>query len=283
MSNDTPKPPQLPLLPEATPFELLDSRVRITIINDDEFASIFDILEYHGNKKNPRQAWKNILKYMQDKQGFSNSPDFGQYAFEGKDGKRKAVTPVVNIEGFMRLAQSADVPEWEEIRNWQARVTGQEARSKAGRDRDNQLSKLQKAGYGDRPEVIRFERYNEELDEYAKLKKMYSEVIDAPDYASLNNAEYEAFFGMFAKQLKKVYGDVSIRSIMGTVQLETMIYAERRLREALSTQQVMTNERAIQIIKVVIEPLGVYLRGYTQLMNIDLVTGKPLLGKGDKQ
>lgn len=34
------------------------------------------------------------------------------------------------------------------------------------------------------------------------------------------------------------------------------------------------------IIHVIIAPLGIYLRGYTQLMNVDLVTGRPLLGAG---
>ena len=265
-----------PLFPEETAFDRLDSRVRSTFLNDEQYVSVLDLLEFHGNKKNPTQAWKTTLDFM-ERQGASLTPFCGVYQFPNKDGKKRKATPVINLNGFLRIAQSSDVPEWEPIRQWLADTGEQKLRSKAARERDSESAKLHKAGFGQRPEVIRFDAYNTELDEYAKLKRMYTEVIEAPDYAALNDAEYMAFFGMFARQLKKVYGDVSIRSIMGTVQLETMTYAERRLREALSTQAVMTNDRAIQIIKVIIEPLGVYLRGYTQLMNVDLVTGRPLL------
>lgn len=281
MPNHTPKTPQLPLLPEATAFEMLDRRVRSSFMNDELYVSVLDLLEFYGNKKNPSQAWRDTLAYM-ERQGASLTPFCGLSKFIGKTGKMSKPTPMINLNGFLRIVQSADVPEWEHIRQWLADTGERELKSKASRERDNESAKLHKAGYGQTPEVIRFDAYRTELDEYAKLKKMYTQVIEAPDYAALNNAEYEAFFGMFASQLKKVYGDVSIRSIMGTVQLETMIYAERRLREALATQATMTNERAVQIIKVVIEPLGVYLRGYTQLMNIDLVTGKSLLGDGKK-
>lgn len=275
--NDSKENPQLPLLPEDTALSQLDKRVRSTYIGGEQYVSVLDILEFHGNKKNPRQAWKNILKYMQEKQGFSNSPDFGQYAFEGKDGKRKAATPIVNLDGFMRLIQSADVPEWEDIRNWQAKLSGNELKSKAQRKRDSELERYQKAGLGDKPEVVRFAAYNEALKEYAALKSAFTRVCDSPDWRVLANEEYQALFGMMANQLKAVLKNENIRQSLGTDALETMTFAERRLRSVLSTQQNLSNDRIQEIIKVVVAPLGIYLRGLSQLEGKDMLTGKPLL------
>ncbi len=275
--NDSKENSQLPLIPEETALGKLDNRVRSTYIGGEQYVSALDILQYHGGKKNPSQAWKTTLKFMEEKQGVSLSPFCGEYAFDGSDGKKKKSTPVINLEGFLRIVQSAEVPEWEPIREWLAKEGAENLKSKAQRKRDSELERYQKAGLGDKPEVVRFAAYNEALKEYAALKSAFTRVCDSPDWRVLANEEYQALFGMMANQLKTVLKNENIRQSLGTDALETMTFAERRLRSVLSTQQNLTNERIQEIIKVVVAPLGIYLRGLSDLEGKDMLTGKPLL------
>lgn len=282
MRKFTPNPAneQLLLMPEETALSQLDSRVRSTYIGGEQFVSALDILQYHGNKKNPAQAWQTTLNYMEEKQGVSLSPFCGVYQFDGSDGKRKKPTPVINLDGFLRIVQSADVPEWEPIREWLVKTGANAIRSKAQRKRDKELNRYQKAGFGDKPEVIRLAAYNEALKEYNELKSTYARLCENPDWALLANEEYLALFGAMANQLKAVLKSDNIRKALPTLQLDTMAFAEKRLREVLSTQQNLTNERIQRIIQVVIAPLGAYMRDISELQGIDHITGRPLLKSG---
>lgn len=272
------QPPKQPhLMQYSEVLAQLDPRVRTTYIGGEQYVSAFDILQYHGNKKNPRQAWKTTLEFM-ERQGASFSPFVGQYGFEGADGKRKATTPVISLDGFLRLVQAAEVPEWEPIREWLAKTGSDAIKSKAQRQRENEIAKYKKAGYGNAPEVQRLEAYNEVLKEYSELKSTYVRICENPDWQDLANAEYFALFGMFANQLKAVLKSDNIRKALDTEQLDTMAFAERRLRSVLSTQgDNLSNERIKQIIDTVISPLGVYLRGLAELRGVHHVTGRPLL------
>lgn len=246
----------------------LDPRVRTTYIGGEQFISALDLLQYHGNKKNPTQSWRFTMEYMA-KQGYSTPSVV--YAFEGKDGKKKKATPVIDLKTFYRFVQSVDVPEWEVIRDWMAELAENDTKSKAQRKRENEIAKYQKQGLGNRPEILHAEAYNEALKEYDALKKTYACLVDNPDWAALANTEYLALFGMIASQLKAVLKNDNIRKALDTEALDTMAFAERRLRGVLSTQQNLSNERIQEIIEVVISPLGVYLRGLAALQ------GKPLL------
>lgn len=253
-------------------FTKLDKRVRSTYIGAEQYVSALDLLQYHGNKKNPTQSWRVTMEYM-ERQGYSTPSVV--YQFEGSDGKKKKATPVVNLETFLRFVQSAEVPEWEGIRQWLAYIGAEQLKGNAQRDRENKIELYKKAGYGDRPEVLHMEAYNEALKEYAALKSTYARLVDNPDWANLANAEYLALFGMMAQQLKEALKSDNIRKALSTEALDTMAFAERRLRAVLTTQQNLTNERIQEIIQVVVTPLGVYLRGLQDL------TGKPLLASGE--
>lgn len=273
MSNHTLETPskQPELFNYSEALSRLDPRVRTTYIGGEQFVSALDILQYHGNKKNPTQSWRVTMEYM-TRQGYSTPSVV--YQFEGKDGKRKAATPVIDIKTFFRFAQSADVPEWESIRDWMATLAENDTKSKAQRDRENDIAKHKKHGLGDRPEILHLEAYNEALKEYDALRKTYARLVDNPDWAALANAEYIALFGMMAKQLKAALKNDNIRKGLDTEALDTMAFAERRLRSVLATQKNLTNERIQEIIAVVVTPLGVYLRGLNELQ------GKPLLASG---
>jgi hypothetical protein len=266
---------QLHLMQYSEVLAKLDPRVRTTYIGAEQYVSILDILQYHGNKKNPTQSWRVTQEFM-TRQGYSTPSVV--YAFEGKDGKKKKPTPVVDLKTFFRIAQSADVPAWEPIRDWMAELAENESKSIAQRKRENEISKYKKAGYGDKPEVQRLEAYNEALKEYSELKSTYARICENPNWQELANAEYFALFGMFANQLKAVLKSDNIRKSLDTEQLDTMAFAERRLRSVLATQgDNLSNERIKQIIDTVISPLGVYLRGLAELRGVHHVTNQPLL------
>jgi hypothetical protein len=128
---------------------------------------------------------------------------------------------------------------------------------------------------------LRLEAYNEALKEYAELKSTYTRVCENPDWKALANAEYVALFGLMANQLKAVLGNDNIRKALDTEQLDTMAFAERRLRGVLATQRdSLSNEEIQRIIEVVISPLGAYMRGLSELQGKDFLTGQPLIGKG---
>lgn len=284
MNNHTPNnpPKQLQLIPNETALDKLDSRVRSVIIDNDLFVSVIDVLQYHGNKKNPRQSWQTTIAYMKEKQGYSNSPDIGQYQFLGSDGKRKAATPVMNFQGFMRFVQAVDVPEWENIRDWMAKLSSDSAKSKALQKQERELEKYQKAGLGSRPEILLLEGRIENKKELAELKKLIYQVVKDPNMGIIHNIEYKALFGMIADELKHLLSSESIRDSLGLSALNTLTFGEKQLRLALSVQKDLTHERVADIIRVVITPLGAYLRGYSDMMGIHPITGKPLLESGNQ-
>lgn len=260
------KPIQPKLFTHSEILDHLDSRVRVAHIGAEQYVSALDILQYHGNKKNPTQSWRVTLDFMA-RQG-SSTPSV-EHQFEGRGQKP---TPVIDIETFLRFVQSAEVPEWEPIREWLAHIGAEQLKSKAERKRDNELEKYKKAGYGERPEILRLEAYNDALKEYNALRSTYARIVDNPDYAMLADSEYMALFGMFSKQLKAVLGNDNIRKALDTEQLDTMAFANRRLRGVLATQgDKLSNEAVKHIIDVVVSPLGVYLRGLSELQ------GKKLL------
>lgn len=279
MSNLSTKPPQLPLLPKETALDKLHIEVRSVHIQDVQFVSILDILQYHGNKKNPSQAWKSISAYMA-KQGLSNSPDFGEYQFVGSDGKRKQATPVMNLDGFMRFVMSADVPEWEEIRQWQAKLSADAMRGKEQRKRDSNIEKLHKAGLSDRIETRTLEARNDNIRIYKELKSVINRLVDNPDWALVTDAEYFALFGMTAKNLKKILNTTSIRDNLGLHPLHALNYSEALLRDVLLSQGKIDNQRYLELIKLAIEPIGVHLRSVSQALGIDMLTGKSVLPSG---
>lgn len=280
MKNHSTDNPQLPLLPEETILDRLDIRVRSVLIDGEQFVSILDVLKYHGNKKNPRQSWQTTIKYMQEKQGYTNSPDIGQYQFVGSDGKRKVATPVANLKGFMRFVQSVDVPEWEEIRQWQTRLAEEDLKSKAERNRENKLDRLHKAGLGDRIETRILSARHENIKIYKELKSVINRLVDNPDWALVTDAEYHALFGMTAKHLKKILNTDSIRDKLGLHPLHALNYSEALLRDILLTQGKIDNQRYLEIIRFAIEPIGTHLRSVSEALGIDTISGKPLLGKG---
>lgn len=274
-TKDTPK--QLSLLPPETVLGELDSRVRRVVIHGEEWVSVFDILEYHGNKKNPRQAWKTTIEFMERQGADLSCPDYGQHQFEGK-GQRK--TPIINLEGFMRFVQSAEVPEWEFIREWIAKTGANEVKSKATRKLESEIAKYDKAGLGNRPEIVLIKARLENKVGHELLKEIVTILCEKPNWRDLNNAMYMALFGMVASELHKILNtskSQSIRDKLPLRQLQFLTLSEGILTDTLSVQGNITMQRILDTIDMAIVPIGNSLQWYSQNVGLHHVTGQSLL------
>jgi hypothetical protein len=104
--NEVLKQPEL--MPYSEALSHLDPRVRTTYIGGEQFISVLDILQYHGNKKNPTQAWKTTLSFL-EKQG-----RFLYYEEHKFNGQGQKPTPIIRrsdakglIEMLSRIIEHA--------------------------------------------------------------------------------------------------------------------------------------------------------------------------------
>jgi len=104
-------PLQLPLIPE-------EEKPRGCIINGIAHISIHDAYRIYGKSSNPQRDWQNDLKKLRQQ---GNSTVFVLFSFETNGQKTKG-TPVANEEQMARIAQVAEFPEWEPVRQRMAEL-----------------------------------------------------------------------------------------------------------------------------------------------------------------
>jgi hypothetical protein len=136
----------------------------------------------------------------------------------------------------------------------------------------------EKWGLGDRPEIIHLKTQADNLATFAIFKDVIHTLVDNPNWAEIFNAEYIELFGMKAKEIATLTGGKSARDKLPTLQLDTVVYAEKRLIEILRLQQQgLSNERVLDAIVIAVRPMGVYLRDLCEAIGRHHVTGQPLL------
>lgn len=269
------EPKQLTLFSDNAILDGLDIRVRRTIINGEEYVSALDLLQYHGNKINPSLSWKRTLAFMRDKQGADlGSNKLLEHHFEGK-GQRK--TPVINFKAFLRFAQSAEVPEWEFIRELQMQAAEEKITSKRQRQMEQDIAKHDRAGLGDRPEIVLVKARLENKIGHDALIEIVSILCDKPNWGQLNNSIYQGLFGMAASELREILNTKAIRDKLPLRQIQALTLAEGVLSDMLAVQKELTMKRIIDCIDIAIVPIGEYLKWYSQTIGIHHVTSQSLL------
>lgn len=151
--------------------------------------------------------------------------------------------------------------------------------SQAQLRRKSTISKYDKAGLGNAPELELLKARYENIAGSERLKGIISKVCDTPNYAQITNAEYLALFGMVAQELKTLLETKSIRDSLGVRQLQALTLAEGMLSDLLKVQSQLSTERIISAIDLIIIPIGNHLKAYSEMLGVDPVTGKPLLPK----
>lgn len=271
ITDNTPK--QLSLLPPETVLGELDNRVRRVVIDGEGWVSALDLLQYHGNKVNPSLSWKRTLAFMTEKQGANlGSNNLLEHQFEGR-GQRK--TPIINLEGFLRFAQSAEVPEWEWIRQLQVVTTAKTAKQ---RKLEHDLGLIDKSQWNNDAGKERIQLQIDVIKSWQVLQSTIKDMVDNPNYGQLTNSEYMNLFGTNADGLKNKLKSKDIRADLATMALSTLRHAETILSSVLRLSNGnLTMQQTTTIYEHVLKPLGEAHEVICNEFGIDHVTGKPLL------
>lgn len=258
-----------------TPIVNLDERIRSVQIDNDQYFSLFDILELHGSKgsaKNPRVYWQRAKERLES-QGVDVVTLALQHRFEGQ-GQRE--TPIVNLDGFMRLVQSIDIQEWEFIREWMARKAAQTIKDSRAiktlsKAKINQgMSPLEAQEFA-RQSIVAKEARN---DWTAALK---AAVIGAINYGHATNVEYMHLFGRTAKEIKEITGFAVARDAMTTEGRAIVTAVESTMTKMFARHEDLSFEQALKIIESVCDAYHVSVVNVERLLGIELATGRALL------
>lgn len=142
----------------------------------------------------------------------------------------------------------------------------------------SEISKHEKAGLGEHPNIIHLKAELEAKQVVKELNNMVSKVVNNPDYAKIHNTKHLALFGATAGKIRDILNSKDIHKALPTLQLNTLIFAERQMIEVLRLQGgSIDNQRALDSIIMAVQPLGVYLRGLCDSLGIDHISGQPLL------
>jgi len=225
-------------------------------------------------KTSQLQSWALQLKY-QSSDGKSYNRNFAndetlyllvQYLRSSDD------RPMLDeIRQFLAIS-GATLDDWR--RNPEKFISAAEAK------RLEILERHDKAGLGDRPEIIHLKSEHEIKRSIKELNSVIQSLIDNPDFAKLHDTKYVSLFGETASNLKKMLDTKDIHKSLPTLQLDTLDFTHKQIMQVLRLQGKISNDEAMKSIAMVVEPLGVYLRGLCANLGIHHVTGKPLLGSG---
>lgn len=272
--------PAQPDIARDTPVINLDERVRTVVIDNEQYFSLFDILAIHGSEgsaKNPRVYWQRAKERMAN-QGVDVVTFELQHRFEGQ-GQRD--TPVINLDGFMRIVQAIDIPEWEPIRDWMAKQsakalkTNREIKALASAKINQGMSPLEAQDFA-RQTIVARETRN---DWTAALK---AAVIGAINYGQATNVEYTNLFGKTAKEIREITGFDVARDGMTTEGRAIVTAVEATMTKMFLRHENLTFMQALDIVRDVCSAYRISVVNVERLLGIDLSTGKPTLQAGTK-
>lgn len=243
--------------------------------------SILDIFKFYGSTQNYHREWTQV-QVMLEKQGFdTSSTDSVQlHQFEGE---RQRLTPIANLEVFLRIAQVTTFKHWEHIRRFMSQAGAEKIQSKRLRKMQYAIDAIDKmnwphAEHSEQVAILR-ERYANIVGHELAFA-IVSDICEMPKYGLLNNGIYLAMFRMASKELQAVLGTKEIRDNLGLLQLQLLTAGETALRQWLQGRTSATNDEIMEAIQTIIAPIGTYLRGISSMMGVHHVTGKPLLRSG---
>lgn len=145
---------------------------------------------------------------------------------------------------------------------------------------EDDLAQLERHKLMDRPEAQRLSLVYENKKGAELLWAIINDVCLNPDFKIIKGMEYRILFGVVAADLKKLLGSDDIRGTLPDRQLKAFTLAETTLREILSVQKDIGNERVLEGVRIAFQPIGAYLRATSEFMGVNPVTNQPLLPSG---
>jgi len=264
---------------------VFDERIRRVEVNGETHFSVLDVFQHYGNKANPTQSWRAVLKALQ-KQGFDSSTQIVELQFPGE---RQRKTPTATFKTFLRIAQVADIKEWEYIRSWMAEVASERIEEEYNPSKaiDNGLSKIERAAL----------RLGHDLSWVpdrilsTEARKYLAALIDAhwsgdrQMFIHATNQTYRGLFGGDASEIRRRLGltkpSQNPRDYMSSLALAFIRIAELTCGRKLEDTDLISREDFLRFVEVVCELIGRQVNETEHLLQADILTGRKLLGPVD--
>lgn len=258
-----------------------DPSIRRVTVDGIEYFSCIDVMAVFTESRAAAQYWRDTKKRLQE-DGFDMQEKILQLKMASRKDGKLYTTDCADGQTVVRIIQSMPSPKAEPLRQWLAEL-GYRALEEAAnpelavRRRRAELTRLEKAGYGNHPETQRLRDRDANIAVYKSLKATIGQVCENPNWGRLANAEYLAMFGEIASQLQIILGTKSVRDSLPSQQLTALTYAERTLQLVLARQDSLTNTQIEQLIDYTVRPIGEHLRAICDALGIHHISGKPLL------
>lgn len=180
------------------------------------------------------------------------------------------------VKPFVALAQTYFVTEARKQELSQDKLSG------AQRARQRDLGYLRSSGNDEHALTTHLETRIKSIDTVESLKKTVVTICAKPNFGQMFNAEYKALFGLFASELKAILHTKHLRDSLPELQLSYLHIAEQGVNGALKRFDVLTMDKIVEIIDLVVIPLGNHLRDVSILHGLDPITGRPSLSAGEQ-
>lgn len=275
--NDTPKAKLLPLFEDDSLQHW--EHIRRAELDGTMCYSILDIFKFYGDTTNAAQEWKTVLGTL-EKQGFRSDIEIIQHRFEGQ-GQRN--TPVASLEVFLRIAQVTSFKHWEHIRRAMSGALAREIESQTQKKMRQTIEYYESFDMGAKPEIILLKSKYDASKALGEVKSCISGMMKLSSYewASFHSTEIQALLGMTIKQIKDARNAKSVRDSLNSFELNALVHAERDLIALLSMQANVDNQRLLDSVRMVYQPIGENLQRMLDMIGIDALSGKYQLTSGD--
>ncbi|MBA2655295.1 MAG: Bro-N domain-containing protein [Gammaproteobacteria bacterium] len=182
-----------------------DHKIRRTLINDEWWFSVIDVIEALTDSANPRDYWYKMKVRVKNEEASELSTFCRQLKLSASDGKMRE-TDCANTEGMLRIIQSIPSPKAEPFKRWLAKVGYERVQEIEDPELASQRAReIYKAkGYDDSwiEKRMRGIQVRGELTEEWKNR----EVGGTQEYAILTAEISKAAFGLTPTEYKKHKG-----------------------------------------------------------------------------
>jgi hypothetical protein len=200
--NSTPLFPESELVSSEVREFKLSNGIRGVVLNGETFISIIDTYRAEGIKNAPRE-WAKDLEKLRLQTGDTESV-LPVYQFT-VNGQRQKATHIVNKEQLARVAQIANIPHWEPIRQEMVDLFMAKRRQPVPVEQSKEYRAHLEAGYDKAEAKKAIETRQEEKQTQKELTSEWQKrgIKSGQEYAQLNNDVTKAALGVTATQLKR--------------------------------------------------------------------------------
>lgn len=264
MTDDTPNSDlvQLSMFDEdQNPIQRFDD-VRRILHNGLWHFSIVDVVARLTNSHNPRKYWNKLAERLR-KEGNETVTECHQLKLLASDGKLR-LTDVATEEQLLRIIQSIPSPYAEPFKLWLAQIGAQHLEDQRNPERA----------------VARYEGKISRKEFANALLECLSNP-SGYDVAIATNKVYKELFSRDFRSLCELLHTKRPRDVMDVLGLRYLDIAEKICARQFGEQHEISRFEALEIVGEVTSVIGRQIQEIEQVLGIDVVTGRKLLGPTD--